>query len=134
MKKFASKSGFTLVELIVVIAILGILAGIAVPAYSGYIKKASDAADYSALDAIKTAAVFAYTEEVVKNNATDDTSVTEITYTSGATTATVTGPANTSGKSVTITDYCSAVTFKGQTFKDKTAKWTSTSQAWVPTT
>ena len=48
MKKFGSKSGFTLVGLIVVIAILGILAGIAVPAYSGYIKKANEAANYVA--------------------------------------------------------------------------------------
>lgn len=67
MKKFGSKSGFTLVELIVVIAILGILAGIAVPAYSGYIKKANEATDLTQLDSIKTAAVFAYTDKHVND-------------------------------------------------------------------
>lgn len=55
MKKFASKSGFTLVELIVVIAILGILAGVAGPAYSGYIKKAEEAADMQVLSSVATA-------------------------------------------------------------------------------
>ncbi len=64
MKKLAKKSeGFTLVELVVVIAILGILAGVAVPAYTGYIAKANQAADITVCDAIKTAVQSAYAME-----------------------------------------------------------------------
>lgn len=83
MKKFGSKSGFTLVELIVVIAILGILAGIAVPAYSGYIKKANQAADYTQLDAIKTAIVFAYTDKHVNDDEFKDITEIEVSNASG---------------------------------------------------
>ena len=100
MKKFGSKSGFTLVELIVVIAILGILAGIAVPAYSGYIKKANEATDYTQLDAIKTAAVFAYTDEHVKDESFADVAQIDV----NGKTVTVT-PEGGTAAAVTISAY-----------------------------
>ena len=56
MNMFKKNGGFTLVELIVVIAILAILAGVAIPAYSGYIAKANDSACLSELTAIQNAA------------------------------------------------------------------------------
>ena len=53
-------AGFTLVELIVVIAILGTLAGIAVPTYSGYVKKANMAADQTLASDIANAMQLQY--------------------------------------------------------------------------
>ena len=63
MKMMKKNGGFTLVELIVVIAILAILAGVAIPAYSGYIKKANATADTTALSAVKTACMATYATE-----------------------------------------------------------------------
>ena len=83
MNNLKSKAGFTLVELIVVIAILAILAGVGTAAYSGYIAKAHEAADYAQLDAVKTA--------VLAVNATSTTPVLgiKVTETDGNTPATV---------------------------------------------
>lgn len=115
MKKTA---GFTLVELIVVIAILGILAGIAIPAYSGYIRKANEASDLQQLDSIKTAAVFAYTEAQVAAGS-NDTDVTSIKYVSG-TDVYVNGTAETD--KYDISTYTDGVEFKSDKFKSG-AEW-----------
>ena len=65
-KKFMAKEGFTLVELIVVIAILGILAAVAVPAYSGYVTKAKEAGDTQIVSAVNTAFAAACVENGVQ--------------------------------------------------------------------
>ena len=67
-KHLKAAAGFTLVELIVVIAILGILAGVAVPVYSGYVKKANLAADQTLVDSINTAFASACIENGVDIN------------------------------------------------------------------
>ena len=77
MNMIKKNGGFTLVELIVVIAILAILAGVAIPAYSGYITKAKDAAVITELDAIATAAQAANATagEIAKIEVTDEKAV-----------------------------------------------------------
>lgn len=50
-----NNKGFSLVELIVVIAIMAILIGVAVPVYSSYVEKSQKAADIQLVDEIKHA-------------------------------------------------------------------------------
>lgn len=73
-KRLSESAGFTLVELIVVIAVLGILAGIAVPRLTGVQDKAKLAEAETALGTLKNAMDMYYIE-----NTTDSGINTDIT-------------------------------------------------------
>lgn len=52
--------GFTLLELMIVVAIVGILASIALPAYQAYVKRAAYSEIVNAMDPMKTAISVCY--------------------------------------------------------------------------
>ena len=62
-----NKNGFTLVELLAVIVILGVIALIAIPSYNNYIKKTKDTKCDSDKEAIIDAAKTCEVEMIYKN-------------------------------------------------------------------
>lgn len=58
-----AQKGFTLIELMIVVAIIGILAAVALPAYQNYMKKAAYSEITLGMAAVKTAISVCYAEE-----------------------------------------------------------------------
>jgi len=62
-KLFSKKEGFTLIELMIVVAIIGILAAIAIPAFVNYVKRAKTSETGSNLKALFQGAAAYYESE-----------------------------------------------------------------------
>ena len=127
MNMFKKNGGFTLVELIVVIAILAILAGVAVPAYSGYIKKANDTAVVNQLAAVHTA--------VTAANATSTVAIKEIIIDgSGNITVTWNGTAPTGDALKAFYKNCADLLANGATSDGTNVSWSALGTALAKTT
>lgn len=75
-RKKKDNKGFTLVELVIVIAILAILVGILAPQYTKYVEKSRKSADVNNMDEIIRAIEVYYVDQGADSKLTDSTTIT----------------------------------------------------------
>jgi type IV pilus assembly protein PilA len=81
------QKGFTLIELMIVVAIIGILAAVAIPAYQDYTAKAQSSEAFVLLDGLKTPIAEAMSGDATQGCATQTGQVLSGKYVAGITTA-----------------------------------------------
>lgn len=79
LKKLTNKKGFTLMEMLIVVAIIAVLVAIAIPTFSGQIEKANQATDAANIRAAYAEAVL----DALENDGTGS-AVTDSTMKSGS--------------------------------------------------
>ena len=120
MKKH--QQGFTLIELMIVVAIIGILAAIAIPAYQDYLTRSNWAGNNVIIAPLKLAIA-----ECVQNNSGDLTACDTVAKLTTATGYSALPTGNDNLSSVAVTANTAAIVVTG------TAKVKSCVVTWTPT-
>ena len=128
MKKL--QQGFTLIELMIVVAIIGILAAIAIPAYSDYVSRTRAAGAMAELGSVKTSVALCYQELGAFTNCTQgsngvptiqtSSNITVVTSLAAGVIRVTTGATLADGTNLTIID---TPTFSDG---DSVLEWTNT--------